>query len=80
MACLLTMLAALKVSSEQHLNENSQSYLDHLADSWRFALFSGLACCSFVVHGLVPGLFDKRGSGFIAQVHSEIQGKQCKEE
>ena len=58
--------------SKKHLNEVNETYFQHMAVAFKIALImlvTGIIC---VIHGLIPGLFEKTGSNQIAKLHEIV--------
>ncbi len=60
-----------KMFVEHPLSVN-ETYAQHMGQAFRFSgllLIGGLAC---LVHGLLPGLFVRTGSGIVARLHDRM--------
>ena len=56
----------------EHPASVGETYFEHLCSAWYFAanmLLGALAC---LLHGLLPFLFEKTGSGRIAHLHDRM--------
>ena len=56
----------------EHPASVGETYFQHLCSAWYFAanmLLGALAC---LLHGLLPFLFEKTGSGRIAHLHDRM--------
>jgi hypothetical protein len=60
----------------RHLNENNQTYFEHLRDAWGYSLRSGLAMAFFFVHGLFPFTFEHTGSDLVKEIQDIVDEKQ----
>lgn len=59
----------------QHLQENNQSYFQHMKDAFSLAGKSFLATISFFVHGVFPMIFTHTGSDWICDCKNFIEEK-----
>jgi hypothetical protein len=56
----------------EHPASVNETYLQHLRSAWSFAWQMVLGALNCFIHGLVPFLFEKSGSGRIAHLHDRM--------
>jgi hypothetical protein len=61
-----------RLSFSEHPASVGETYVEHMGSAWGFA--GRLALASFVcfVHGLLPFLFTRTGSGMITEMHQRM--------
>jgi hypothetical protein len=64
----------------KHLEEQNMSYFEHLKHACSYALQAVGCSLVFVVHGFIPGLFEKTGSTMIQQLNDQLNGNRIKNE
>jgi hypothetical protein len=67
-----SLLAALFVDHPKAVGE---SYLAHLGVSWRFSSKLLVAGLAGMVHGLVPGLFERTASTTVRKLHAQLPAR-----
>ena len=70
-------LAALFVDHPKAVGE---SYLAHLRVSWRFSSRLLVAGMAGMIHGLVPGLFERTASTMVRKLHAELPSRGVADE
>ena len=70
-------LAALFVDHPKAVGE---SYLAHLRVSWRFSSRLLVAGLAGMIHGLVPGLFERTASAMVRKLHAELPSRGVADE
>lgn len=63
----------------KHPEEQSMSYFEHLKHACGFSV-QALGCSIvFMIHGIVPCLFENTGSVMAASLHGQLQGTPPRE-
>lgn len=56
----------------KHPEENGMNYLQHLLHSWSISLQMLKGSVSLLIHGLIPGVFQKTGSRTIRSLYGKL--------
>ncbi len=67
-----TSFAALFVDHPKAVGE---TYLAHMGVSWRFSSKLLVAGLAGMVHGLVPGLFERTASTAVRELHAQLPAR-----
>ncbi len=59
----------------RHLDDNNQTYFEHIYDSWKYSFQSLKASLYFFIHGIVPCIFEHSGSDTIFKLSSVLDSK-----
>ncbi len=71
-------MARLRTLFTDHPDSVGETYFEHMGTAFSFGgrmVLGGLAC---LMHGLLPFLFTKTGSGLITQLHDEMLAHRVK--
>jgi hypothetical protein len=71
----MTHFGNTKSKITRHLEKANQGYFEHLADSWGYAMESGVATICFLIHGILPFTFEHTGSKYLNSVHKKVNDK-----
>ena len=63
---------AMKCLFTEHPASVGETWFQHLCSAWYFAGQMFLGCLACLLHGLVPSLFEKTGSGRITHLHDRM--------
>lgn len=58
-----------------HPKAVGETYLAHLAVSWRFSSRLLVAGLAGMIHGLVPGLFERTASTMVRKLHAQLPSR-----
>jgi len=58
--------------SKEHLNEINETYLQHMAVAFKIAINMFLTSIICLIHGFIPGLFEKTASNMIVKMHEIV--------
>ena len=61
-----------RLSLTEHPASVGETYGEHLASAWGFAARMALGTLACFVHGLLPFLFTRTGSGIINELHGRM--------
>ena len=58
-----------------HPKAVGESYLAHMAVSWRFSSQLLVAGLAGMIHGLAPGLFERTASTMVRKLHAQLPAR-----
>ncbi len=61
-----------RLSFTEHPASVGETYGEHMASAWSFSGRMALGALACFVHGLLPFLFTRTGSGIIAELNSRM--------
>jgi Family of unknown function (DUF6356) len=61
----------------KHLEDNNQTYKQHMKDALKYSFASLRASWYFLVHALVPSLYTKEGSSTINELDKQLEQKKA---
>ena len=61
----------------KHLEENNETYLQHLRKAMYISICMLVGCCTAFVHALVPIVFTKTTSKILSHVKDTINNRRC---
>ena len=63
-----------------HPKAVGESYLQHMGVSWRFSSQLLVAGLAGMIHGLVPGLFERTASTMVRKLHAQLPSRGVADE
>ena len=60
----------------KHLDDNNQTYFEHIRDSWSYSFRSLKSSIYFFFHGLMPFTFEHAGGDEINELFADIINKR----
>jgi hypothetical protein len=59
-------------SFSEHPASVGETYTEHMGSAWGFAARMAVGAVACFIHGLLPFLFTRTGSGIINELHSKM--------
>ena len=60
------------INSKEYLNEINETYIKHMAVAFKIAINMFLTSVICLIHGFIPGLFEKTASNMIVKMHEIV--------
>jgi uncharacterized protein DUF6356 len=61
-----------RLSFTEHPASVGETYTEHMASAWSFSARMAVGALACFMHGLLPFLFTRTGSGIIAELNSRM--------
>jgi hypothetical protein len=61
-----------RLSFTEHPASVGETYTEHMASAWSFSARMAVGALGCFIHGLLPFLFTRTGSGIIAELNSRM--------
>ena len=60
------------INSKEYLNEINETYIKHMAVAFKIAINMFWTSVICLIHGFIPGLFEKTASNMIVKMHEIV--------